>query len=392
MKLNLPGKGQLIFWGFILLFCTLFAGVELTNNKFDTNDLRVYYDAVQDYFSGNNPYEENYGLDTGYYKYPPFILYLFSFYKLVSFPVAQIIHTTLLTVSLMLSIPMIKKVTEEVLSDGAVKRNTWMLYAIFFSVAIHLVRELHMGNINLILLGLFTGGLWLIFQRPQYYFCQALLWSLMIILKPIMILCVIPLVFYRRWKLFFSITGLGLFYFLFPSIHKGWNGNIYLWQLWYQSIAEHGEYIVSENTLRYLSHLYLGTTSDWLPSFFILALLMTGMIVERKKNGINEQSFLVWLVIFCAFIPNFFVTDTEHLLLSVPVIALLLWLLADLKTVKYWIIFSVIIAPFSFNSNDLLGRTISDQYIDRLGLMGISNLLFILLSIFLYREYRKRRN
>jgi hypothetical protein len=42
-----------------------------------------------------------------------------------------------------------------------------------------------------------------------------------------------------------------------------------------------------------------------------------------------------------------------------------------------------LVIPFSLNSNDILGRNISD-FIDKIGLMGISNIGFICFFLVLY--------
>jgi hypothetical protein len=56
------------------------------------------------------------------------------------------------------------------------------------------------------------------------------------------------------------------------------------------------------------------------------------------------------------------------------------------KKIIHWFIFILLVIPFSLNSNDILGRNISD-FIDKIGLMGISNLGFILMFLVLYFKH-----
>ena len=373
-----PQKSQLIFYIFISLFLGLFILLETVNQKLWTNDFRVYYGAVHDFFNGNSPYLTNYGLDTGFFKYPPFTLYLFGLLKILPYWAGQALHLTLSAIALMISLPLLKAVGED---HQINRKQTWILYLGFFSIAVHLARELHMGNVNLILLGLFSIGLYFINRKSAV---TVICWSLMIILKPIMILTLVPLVVFNKWKLTAWIGLAGLFFFLFPVIHLGWNGSIGIWTGWYKSIAEHGNYIISSNSLRFLSGYYFGTVSEWMPSVIVLIILTGIMLYSRFKTN-KQASTIEWVVIFTAFIPNFFVTDTQHFLLSVPLIIFSAQELSRQKSVVGWIVFGAGFVLFSLNSNDLLGKELANYLSDR-GAVGVGNLLFIGLYIALIQR------
>lgn len=366
---------QLLFYVFICLFLGLFLTVESINGKLWTNDFVVYYGAVHDFFNGNDPYISNYGLDTGYFKYPPFTLYLFGYNFWLPFPVAKMIHLLLSSLALLYSIPVLAKMSRVMLRTD--RNYAWILYLGFFSIAIHLVREFHMGNVNLILLGLFTFGLSHLKSTSGWY--TVISWSLMIIIKPIMIVALFPLLFFHQWKCVVYIGLCGVFFFLLPIVHLGWNANLTLWLDWFRAISEHGEYIVSYNSLRFLVLTYLGITSEWIPSLVVLFLLLLVMWMDVRKRK-NQQQLLKWMVVFVAFIPSFFVTDTQHFLLSVPLLLFLLHELVARKSLIAWIVFVLVFGLFSLNSNDLLGSRLSDFMYTK-GMLGLGNLLFIGLYI-----------
>jgi len=355
------------FWIFVISFIALFAFAEFNSGKFWTNDFKVYYLATIDFFNGNNPYVHNYGLDTGYFKYPPFTLYLFQPFTLFSFGIAQFIHLLFTTTSLCFSFHL----TFELLSQLKIGLKKGFLYLGFLLVAIHLVREFHMGNINLYLLVLFLAGL---YQNPNNYLLSAFFWSLMLILKPIMILSILLLVFYKEWKTILWMIGFGVLFFLFPIITQGWSGNIVLWSGWLESLSSHGEYIISENSLTYLANYYLGIQSQWGPSIFIL-LALVGLFLNDFLTS-KKISFVEWMIIFTAFSPNFFVTDTQHFLLSLPLIFIYLGRMKHQQSILSLIIFIIASLLFSFNSNDLWGKDLSTIF-DEAGVLGLGNLLFI---------------
>ena len=373
-------KVKIYFGIFFILFVCLMEFVEMNNNKFWTNDFEVYYGATKDYFAGKNPYLKNYGLDTGYFKYPPTTLFLFGAAVLLKFFFAQVTHVLILTISFLISIFLLKQIIYNE-SAKTVKQYAFVYYLGFVFIVIHIAREFHMGNVNLILLGLFSLGLW--YLKQQKHFQVALFWSIMVVLKPIVILVLIPLFFYRKWKIILYLILFGLLFLLIPTVESGWQGNIELWMGWFAAVAKHGKYLFSENSLTYLTAFYFKIKSEWIPSIIVLLMLVTLMLNSIYKGKTSDRDLIQWSIVLLAFTPNFFVTDTEHLLLTLPLLLLLLKELIELKKPLYWAIFTVFIVPFSLNSNDILGRNISD-FIDEIGLMGISNLGFIALFLVLY--------
>jgi hypothetical protein len=356
------------FWIFVFAFISLFTFVEFNNDKLWTNDFKVYYLATLDFFNGKDPYTHNYGLDTGYFKYPPFTFYLFKAFTLFKYEIAQLFHLLLLTISLCLSFFYSKRL----ISILKIEFKTGILYLGFIVVAIHLVREFHMGNINLYLLVLFLAGLY--HNQKNDVALSALFWAIMLILKPITILSLILLVFYKEWKTILWMFGLGILFFLFPILSKGWEGNIKLWTGWLNSISSHGEYIVSENSLTYLANYYFGIESQWGPSTFFLVILIGIFLFDFFKT--KKITFVEWSIVFTAFSPNFFVTDTQHFLLSLPLILLYLARLKDQKNTLSLVLFIVGFILFSINSNDLWGKELSSVF-DAAGVLGLGNLILI---------------
>ena len=370
-------------WGFTLFlvaFCVLFTIVESINGRLWTNDLRVYYEATNDFFAGNNPYQHAYGLRTGFFKYPPTTLYLFGPQAWMSFGTAQLIHLIMLSGSLIVSMAVIRNWVNQFQLFGNKRVSVGFSYLLFATVAIHLTRELHMGNVNLLLLLLFCLGIQAFLTKKMLAF--TLFWSIMLILKPILILVVIPLMIYKQWKVVFMMAGSGLLLALLPIIQVGWGGNVQLWQDWFAAIAAHGEYLTSFNSIGSLVHQFTGFSSDWLFSILFLAFLVTLMVRERLKGMISVSNTVVWACVLSAAVPNFFVTDTEHFLLSMPLIYILITHLSEHKKWYLWSVFALGMLLFSFNSSDLLGSDLTD-IVFNYGFLGMGNLLFIGLFLWL---------
>ena len=314
-----------------------------------------------------------YGLGSGFFKYPPTTLYFFYLVSTFSYFTAQLIHASVLLISLIIGITGLHKLLFYKTIDHRKKRG--LLYLSFVFIAVHLVREFHMGNVNLVLFALFVLGLKAFIAKKTYQL--ALFWSLMVILKPIVILAFIPLLFVQQWKTIFAMMCFGSVFLIIPFIHSGWNGGVKLWTDWFKAIGQHGDYIVSENSFKYLSNYYLGVHSAWIPSLIGLFILVGFLIYSRIKQRLTTVDFLEWSSLFLAFTPNFFVTDTEHFLLSLPLILVLLRRLILIKKAIFWFFYILLLLPFCLKSNDLLGKTIS-SIANEAGWMGLANFGLVL--------------
>lgn len=372
-------RSYIYFAFFLLLFFALMITVEVNNGKFWTNDLKVYHAASVDYISGLSPYEHAYGLSTGYFKYPPTTLLFFFPLAILPFFLAQLLHSFVLLAACFMSIILIRnQVFFEVENS---KKKNGILYLLFIFIGVHVVREVHLGNLNLVLLLLFMLGIFAFKKEKNqlFIFC----WSLMIIIKPIVIIAFIPIGIFTMWKEIGWMIAFGITYFFLPILFSG-SGFIELWNDWFVAVSDHGNYIVSENSLTYLANYYFDIQSNWLPSLFALGFLLSCMLFEKKIPYLKTERFVAWSSIFLAFTPNFFVTDTEHFLLSLPMIALLFMKIRDLKVWYFWIPFCLLMIGYSLKSNDLWGSYLGGLFTE-FGILGIANLTLISYYIILRR-------
>ncbi|MBI1837415.1 MAG: DUF2029 domain-containing protein [Flavobacteriia bacterium] len=161
------------------------------------NDFRVYYEATKDFLSGINPYERSYELKTGYFKYTPPTLLLFSLFSFFEFSTIKFFHLGVSLLMIFIIIPLWYWLLKAHFISTFSKKALFLNIS-FLIVVIHITREFHLGNVNLILLGLFVIGYYLSFIGKKTF--GLLLWAIMILLKPIMLLIFIPLIINRQWK------------------------------------------------------------------------------------------------------------------------------------------------------------------------------------------------
>jgi uncharacterized membrane protein len=370
-----------------LLFLIIFV-IEHLNHRFWLNDFKVYYLASTAFREGGQVYGLPFGLSTGFYKYSPFTLLLFTPFTYLSYEWASSLHFILIAVSIIL---LIKTMLVFLKLQNLFKerKHTWLL---FFSILLagisHIVRELHLGNINAMLVFALSLSLkFIIEEKPKL----AGVWlALAILCKPYFLILILPLLLFRKmvailYTGIFIVSGL-----LIPALFIAFEKNYILHLAWIKAMMAHDTYLESSHTISSLLQYYLHTT---LPSGFMYC-LCAGLLFfylayfwKCWKNTTSEiqknNQLVLHFFLIIAVIPNLIVTDTEHFLFSLPLIAFLIFYLQ--KSRSYYLM-SILIFLFIFygcNSTDFFGRKLSNLF-EVWGLTGISNLFLIGISAVLF--------
>ena len=278
-------------------------------------------------------------------------------------------------------------------------RNSYMSYVHsgFGVLSDVLIRELHLGNINMILLGLF---LWAIRQmetgRPHL---SGWLIALGILIKPHFVILLPWLVMRGKWRVLgTSLAGVvaGLF---IPAVVHGWQGNRALLEGWRQALGKHNvDLWDSPNTLfGMVNHAFLepfGVQAGWWLPVAVILLAGSGYFLWMRHHGWKDvplsRQYLEVMVLI-GMIPLLTHTDTEHFLFSAPLLVLLAGVLFD-RRLSIWLyatLFLIIGIPYYLNSPDFLGAS-GAAFMDNSGLLGLSCTIFLLASLFVVRFLPKR--
>jgi hypothetical protein len=159
-------KQKIIFVFSFLIF--LLSVVQIVYNIVNTLtsrnliDFSVYYQAINTWAQGKNPYQHFFGQspDKIPFNYPPSALIVLLPFKLLPIKIAEIALIVLSLLSLWLTLWIILKLTNVKISTAH-----FLLILAFFNQTFPVKFTLILGQINLIVLGLSYGGLYL-------YFCK----------------------------------------------------------------------------------------------------------------------------------------------------------------------------------------------------------------------------
>lgn len=402
----MAGKEKPSYWFFaiMMLFFIGFFIVENINNRFWLNDFKVYYSASSAFVNGGQVYGVPFGLGSGYYKYSPFILFLFVPFAALSYAYAKVLYFAVLCSAIFFSIKVSAGLVKDLFFNSAArKERLWAQYIMFVACLLQFYYELHLGNVNsLLLLLVITAAIMLKKDRQMI---SGVLVGLAILVKPHFLL-LLPLLFVRR-KFVFVVPALAVIAagLVFPAVYTGWGHNIELHRQWLETMMLHNQNPVNGfDTIyswvyRLISpaiHFEAGKLFSMVVFVFVygaVLLFVAGNSLWSGSKKINtndtkNQFFEFFLVL--ALIPNLTVTDFEHFMFSMPLIAFLVY---------YWVLYSpslffriVVVAGllmFGGNIRELVGKSIS-AWMTSTGILGLGNMLIVAAALIAFINLRKK--
>jgi hypothetical protein len=382
-----PFKFSIPWWFRItvVLFCFLLFLSELINGRFWQSDFKVYYLASQALQSGDQVYGIPFGLGSGFYKYSPFFLLLIAPYTFFSFKTAAILYYFTNTAVLLLVFFQIDKLLLSTLKLEKFKSYKWVFVIIFLFSLNLIYRELHLGNTNLLLLLLIL--LLMNYATKSRHIISGLLLTLILIIKPFLLILILPMLFFKKSRVIIFAGGFGIIQFLIILLIFGSAKFNSLHFDWFSSISDHAGSFPSNNNMgHYLKLIFEIKPPEYLSAvlYVLLAIVYSlyyFLLSERFSVASHSSMLFVFHSLFlAATLPSILNTDSEHFLLSLPLISIIAYHI--LRNFNWWIlllfIFTFIL--YGTNTNDLVGKTIGDFY-DMVGVVGIANFIILVWSL-----------
>lgn len=375
--------------------------MQFINSRFSMSDLEVYYYAAQAFVSDHRVYGQQFGgEDTGFYKYSPFALVFFFPLSLLPLVAAKVIFFLLIGASTVAVFLFAAHLLQNIPENG-MKFSNGMLAIVAIIACSRLHRELHMGNMNMILLLMLLLMLWFILSGKQV--TAGILFAIVLFIKPHFIILT-PLFLLRKQYvlLIVAITGV-IVEVLLPAFIVGVSGNWVLHGEWIQTMQLHLETFDGVyNTIYSLFFLipkYFPLLDFGVPVKVIVITLLSVVVVvfgwfcigniKRERNlelQIPGQSFWIEFLVLVALIPNLMNTDSEHFLLAIPLLFFLLGLMKNKTPMWFKVSVGFAMLLYGINIHDLIGHTLS-MWLGDNGALGFSNILLILLSGYGYRRF-----
>lgn len=373
--------------------------VEQINGRFWLNDLRVYYGAGEALLNGEPLYGVAHGLDSGVFKYAPMLALVYALFALLPYSIAASIQYLLITLAFIDGLRRIDRLVRVNLLSG--KAEAYLpLFLIALACIVHLHRELHLGNINMMLLWLLLITLEQL-QRGRDGL-GGLLLGAAILAKPHFLLLAPLLVLHGKWRTLGAACITLLAGIVLPALVLGWAGNWQVHGAWLGEMAKHNAALIytggddyrAVNTIysfahrALLKHVVSASAVEAYAVLGLIALTFAAFVWWNKKRQ-APQAFTVEFLVLVALVPSLTLTDTEHFLFALPLVAYVLHRLVP-KAEPRWLPFLAVplLLAYGGNFEDALG-SFSDVLIHH-GVLGIGSFGLVVLSAFLWSRSNQR--
>lgn len=374
----------------IVLLIAAAMALEIINGRFWLNDFRVYFSAADALIHGQQVYGLPFGEDTGFFKYAPVVAIAFVPFALLPYGLAAGVHFALIGVALLLAVVRIERLLMRHVFGTYAPRILLRGILAVLCIAVLLSRELHLGNINLWLVVGFLFATEALLDSNDGL--AGLLFGIVWLTKPYLAFMAVPLVVGLRWKALRNAAITMAFGLLLPMLVIGPHRWLLLHRAWLEAMAVHGGYLTSPDTFISMASGYFDTAAPQQhPS---LAIVVVGMAFvalcfwQRRRSGNSDRALILQLWTAFALVPHLVITDQEHFLYSLPLIAFTLAGLFHQSRPMALAIFMAAMLLFATRSSDLWGSQLESRWVAA-GALGLGNLLLLVAAWALGRMPRR---
>lgn len=385
------------FISVVAVFVVVVFIINNINHNFAMNDFKVYYYGAHALLHKQPLYDVLFTLGSGYYKYSPFTALPFCILTVFTYYTACVIHFFITGICIVLTGLLIFRLLNTYVFHETIKSPNAILLLSALCIVKHLVRELTVGNVNVIMLLLVSLCPYFILKQRNGM--AALVLALAIITKPFFILLFIPLLIYKNYRVVTQTVLMLLVLIFIPSVVVGFSHNILLHKEWLNSVFVHAAGFVSPDMLNSIIQNWIYEDMPRSAQYAIL-LIFIGVFyffwsdeyksLQGDKKA-NDTAFILQWFIMVAAMPSLLATDTEHFLMTWPLIMFLLIYLFKNGGKVFTTLFVLSIVMFGGNLSDLIGKKLSSAISDT-GVLGLSNLIIIAMVFYIcFKQWVNRK-
>jgi hypothetical protein len=373
---------------FIFIVCILFLFAEAINHRLWLSDFEVYYKAAYRLINSQNLYRHP---EDGHYiyKYSPVSALIFIPFTVFSFEVAKIIYWIFLSGIIVLNFYLSTQLlTPKIgLNLDSKKINTvYFLSALI--VALHFLRELHLGQVNYLLMFIYV--LVLLALIKEKVISAAILLSLSIFIKPFGLIFLPYLIYRKKFKALILVGISSVAWGFAPLLfYRNWQLFINQYYAWINEIAvemgnkqallTNANHTIFSVIARFTPLRYILSEPGFAPVYQLIILIALLFFFYKvfKLSSANKTTDTIVLdfYLIVGFIPLLAFTSENAFVFEQLLVVVVLFNFRFLST------FEKILAVLSFvliggNFAELVGHQIS-AFLDNNSFVAIGAIILI---------------
>ncbi len=301
--------------GILALFSFFFLLLEVYNGRFWQSDFTVYYKSATRLLHGENLFQI---AEDGHYvfKYSPVSALLFIPFTIINIGISKYLYWIFLTVIIIINFYLSAILAYKISGVEKPKFNRIIILGSLVLV-VHFQRELHLGQVNQILLFFYLMMIhYIINDKPL---AVGVLLAISIFIKPFGLIFIPYFIVKGRYKELGSTIVFFIIFFFLPLIFYGWDEFINQNALWYNElIVELGHkqdlmlaanHTIFSVTARYTLIGKLLVTPFSIKIFQLTVLSLIGIAIlwfihlgkQKTNNEISEIALLISLIPLLSF-------------------------------------------------------------------------------------------
>ncbi len=353
-------------WVIVLVLVSMGSlSAELINDSFRMRDLEVYQKTALRMVNGEDLYRavEDDPYEHYVYKYSPPAAMFFIPLILPGLTVSKFLYWVFLTFifgSILYNM--------KVIFTGKAEMNSRITGSLMLATAIvgtHFFRELHLGQVNLLLLGAYIYALRCFLARQSAGF--GVLMAASIFIKPFALIFIPFLLVLRKFKESMYFAGFTILLFILPfAFYPDITGFMDLYASWIrelgiemadkQGLLAEGNHTLFSVVARFtpVGFLEMNETGRYIYQLLVLGLLGTLIFWFLFKKKVADAPARIFIILI-SFIPLLAFTSNNAFIFTLPLIAYLLFKYRELN-VYFKVLFILSCILIGGNIYDLLGR------------------------------------
>jgi len=356
---------------FLALVSTGSLSAELINGRMEMADLEVYYTAAERLVSGGELYRtvEDDPYEHYVYKYSPPAAILFVPFIPLGLTLSKYLYWLLLTLILGAVLYTLKRIFFG--SEPANSRITASFILGIVIIGTHFFRELHLGQVNLLLLGLYVYALALLDKHKAVGFGALI--AISIFIKPFGLIFIPLLIIMGRFKelLYFGICTTLMFFA--PLVFYSDPGEYFgLFSSWFQELSielgakqelvSAGNHTIFSILARYTPLALFPLTGAGQLIYQLLTLLIIALVLLwfYLKSGISDRAVRLYIILI-AIIPLLAYTSNNAFIFTLPLVVYLLFKFREMA-LFFKIVFITSCLLIGGNIYDVVGRDLFDFF------------------------------
>lgn len=373
---------------FILFVCLSFLFAEAINHRLWLSDFEVYYKAAYRLLNAENLYRHS---EDGHYifKYSPVSALIFIPFTLFSYGVAKIIYWLFLSGIIVLNFYISVRLLYPKISLKPDSKQINVLYVLSALIlALHFLRELHLGQVNYLLLFMYVLVLSALIKEKVI--TASILLSLSLFIKPFGLIFLPYLIYRKKFKALILVGISSVAWGFIPLLfYRNWNLFISQYVAWFNEIeVEMGhkqDLLVNANhtifsvIARFTPFRYILSDTKFAPFYQLVILLALLFFFYKifKLSSLNKtvDNTTLDFYLMIAFIPLLaFTSENAFVFEQLLVIVVLFYFNLLSTTDKILAILSFILIGGNFA--ELLGHRVS-EFLDNNSFISIGSMLLI---------------